>query len=137
MRMQAQGKLSMERVYYSTTFAATSLRASQLVRAVHQALAEGGRELLPVEILPDEHQLVQALLALAPRPPHALALNLHVNALEHEALILPDDAQDALGAEDIVALLLQHTRQNNGQTCRTPASCALPVLWSQGACPRE
>ena len=72
-----------------------------LTQAALEAVGEG----VPVEVATDEDELVGARRA-APRLVQ-LAVEQHVNALEHEPVRLVLDRQHALHAEDVRALLLE------------------------------
>src|SRR6266702_1618263 len=68
-------------------------------RAALEALAD----LLLRQIAPDEHDAAFARLAVLPRP-LVIAVEDHVDALEHEALRVVLERQDALRAQDARAL---------------------------------
>ena len=64
-----------------------------------EAALEAFADLVLVEVAPDEHDPAFALLDLAPRP-LVVAVENHVHALEHEALRVVLERQDAFAAQD-------------------------------------
>jgi hypothetical protein len=86
-----------------------------LVQALHEAL----RELVPVQVLPDEDELVHARLTGLPRLPGRAEVDLLVDALEDElGVLLAVEAQQALGPVDVGCALPEQVHHEDVEVLR-------------------